>query len=215
MKKLTLLKYFCGLLMMVSLVGLTGCFLAFPEPGSDEVIEQEAEDKKVSSDNESSDKEDAPKDDDDDVIVAGTVDTSSDYSFVVKGAFVGMDEYSDDPVVILVGEFSNDSKETISYGYALDASVFQSGRELQTAYLRGASAYTYENIEPGVTSTVLLGWKLVSAQDTVEITVLDRRHYAKEVLFNKTFTIEELIDNTIKFIDEFSGIIDESQSLTV
>lgn len=171
------------------------------------------EEKKDEAIEETKKKDKAAKDDD--VIVAGTVDTSSDFSFKVNGAFVGMDEYSDDPVVILVGEFTNNSKEPVSPGSILGSDAYQSGRELHTAYLRGASAYTFDKIEPGVTSPIIIGWELVSATDKVEITITDSQHYAKEVLFNKSYTVEELIANTKQFIEEFSGIVDEGKSLSV
>jgi hypothetical protein len=188
--------------MVLVLVGLAGCLPTVP--GEKEVEQEE---------------KDSTKDDkaakDDDVIVAGTVDTSSDYSFEVIGACVGMEEYSDEPVVILLGEFTNNSDEAISSSWALDCVAYQSGHELRDAYLRGAGAYTYDNIEPGVTTPVLIGWKLVSATDSIEITVIDRKHYAKEVLFQEKYTVEQLLANTKKLLDGFDGVVDEGKDFVV
>lgn len=205
--KKALTRLLCGLLTMLLLVGLVGCIpIALPS--------RAVEDKKEEPTSGSSKNGTSTKDGDDEII-AGTADTSSNYSLEVKGAFVGMDEYSDSPVVILVCEFTNDSDKTISYSSALDALAFQDGRKLKTAYLRGASSYTYEDVKPGATTPVLIGWELVSATYSVKITVADRYHYAKEVLFENTYTIDELIANTKRFIEEFSGIVDESQGITV
>ena len=62
---------------------------------------------------------------------------------------------------------------------------------------------------------MLIAWKLVSITDKVEITVIDRQHYAKEVLFEMSYTIDELIANTLKFIDEFDGVVDGEQTLSL
>jgi len=200
-------KLISVVLMVVLFAGLTGCGAPATETHGPKSGEEISTDSIVVQVNQND------NDNDDDVIVAGTVDTSSDFTFEVDGAFVGIDEYSDEPVVILVGEFTNNSKETISYGWALDAVAFQSGHELKTSYLRGASVYTYEDIEPGVTTPVFIGWKILNVMDSIEITVIDSRHYAKEELFKKTYTIDELIKNTLEYLDEYSGIVDSNQGI--
>lgn len=195
------------IVLTVLLVGMMGC-IPTPEPAPQEEPQANVE----------AEKEDTKKDekeDEDDVIVAGTIDTSSQYSFSVEGAFVGVDEYSDVPEVILVCEFTNNSEETISFSSALEAIAFQSGHELSSAYLRGASSYNYDSIAPGKTTPVLIAWELISADDKVEITVIDRYHYAKEEIFNGSYTIDELIENSQKFIEEYDNIIDEGQELSV
>ena len=197
-------KLLCAVAMALLLTCLAGCFAPGPGDNRDDTLQEPASGSNASKTT-----------DDDDVIVAGTVDTSSNYSFSAQGAFVGMDEYTEEPEVILVCEFTNNSDDTISYGSALDAVAFQDGYELQTAYLRGASTYTYEKIEPGKTVSIFIGWKLQSATKPVKITVIDSRHYAKEVLFEQSYTIDELIENSLNFIEEYGGIVDENQDLSV
>ena len=194
-------KVVSGLLVIVLLVSLSGCAPAVAEIVGDEKA-QEKPDINIA--------EIVNRVDDEDVIVAGTVDTSSEFSFEVRGAFIGFEDYSDDPLVILVGDFTNHSDKTISYSYALDAVAFQGGRALKSAYLWGVGSNTYEDVDPGATNSVLIAWKLTSVTDDVEITVVDSRHYAKEVLFEGSFTVDELIKNTLEFIDEFSDVVNEN-----
>lgn len=151
---------------------------------------------------------------DDDVIIAGGVDTASKYTFDVETAVVGLDEYSETPVVILMGEFTNDSDETVSFSGALSGSASQDGYSLDEAYLQGASAFNYESIAPGKTVPVFIGWELWDGESDVEILVRDQYHYAKEVVYEETFTIDELLANTKAFADELDGIIDDEKELT-
>lgn len=152
-------------------------------------------------------------DPDDDVIIAGGVDTSSKYAFEVDAAVVGLDEYSEAPVVVLVGEFTNESDETVSFSDALGAVATQDGRELDSAYLRGADAFNYESIAPGKTVPVFVGWELRDGESDVEIAVYDQYHYAKQSVFEGAFAIDELLANTEALAGELEGIIDEEQEL--
>lgn len=151
--------------------------------------------------------------DPDDVIIAGGADASSKYVFEVDTAVVGLDEYSEAPVVVLVGDFTNESDETVSFSDALGATASQGGRELSSAYLRGADAFNYESIAPGETVPVFVGWELGDAESDVEIVVYDQYHYAKQAVFEGAYTIDELLANTEALSSELEGIIDEEQEL--
>lgn len=150
---------------------------------------------------------------DDDAIVAGGVDASSKYTFEVDAAVVGLDEYTEAPVVVLVGEFTNDSDEAVSFSDALDAVASQGGWELDSAYLQGADALSYESIPPGKTMPVFVGWELRDAESEVGIVVYDRYHYAKQAVFEGTFTIDELLANTEALSGELEGILDDEQEI--
>ena len=152
-------------------------------------------------------------DPDDDVIIAGGVDASSKYAFEVDTAVVGLDEYSEAPVVVLVGDFTNESDETVSFSDALGATASQGGRELSSAYLRGADAFNYESVAPGETVPVFVGWELGDAESDVEIVVYDQYHYAKQAVFEGVYTIDELLAGTEALAGELEGIIDEEQEL--
>mgnify|MGYP000815938496 FL=1 len=61
---------------------------------------------------------------------------------------------------------------------------------------------------------VALAWELNSSEDDVSITVIDRYSYNKMTVFEETYTIDELLDNTLNYMDadEFTDeAIDESE----
>lgn len=149
----------------------------------------------------------------DDSIESLAGDDSSKYAFEVDTAVVGLDEYSEAPVVVLVGDFTNESDETVSFSDALGATASQGGRELSSAYLRGADAFNYESIAPGETVPVFVGWELGDAESDVEIVVYDQYHYAKQAVFEGAYTIDELLANTEALSSELEGIIDEEREL--
>ena len=114
----------------------------------------------------------------------------------------------------MVGEFTNNSDEDISFSTALDITARQSGMEMQSTYVPGASSYNSNNISPGTTIMVALAWELNSSEDDVSITVIDRYSYNKMTVFEETYTIDELLDNTQNYMDadEFTDeAIDESE----
>ncbi len=153
--------------------------------------------------------EPATKDDADDgdtgTIHAGTVDTSSKYSFSVESALIGTDEYTDTVCVLLVGTFTNESDETVSFESTLDAEAVQGGYTLTEAYLSGASEFNYGEIAPGQSIPVFIAWELVDGTSDVSITVTDMYHYAEAVVFEQTYTIDELVANSNAYVDSLEG----------
>ena len=138
----------------------------------------------------------------------------SAYEFSMDEILIGYSDYNDDYVVVMVGEFANNSDEDISFSTALDITARQSGMEMQSTYVPGASSYNSNNISPGTTIMVALAWELNSSEDDVSITVIDRYSYNKMTVFEETYTIDELLDNTLNYMDadEFTDeAIDESE----
>ena len=85
---------------------------------------------------------------------------------------------------------------------------------MHSSYVPGASSYISNNISPGTTIMVALAWELNSSEDDVSITVIDRYSYNKMTVFEETYTIDELLDNTLNYMDadEFTDeAIDESE----
>ena len=80
------------------------------------------------------------------------------------------------------------------------------GCSLDRSYISGASAFNYNDIEPGVTVPVIVGFELISLDEDVTITATDSTHYANEVLYAHTFTIDELVENTKYYVDQYNII---------
>ena len=192
MKNKRKISILCICMLVLGVFFSTGCGL-LPLPKSDRGSESEIE-----SSEESSKSSESSEENDDNVIVAGSVDTSSKFSFSVEEAIIGI-SYSDEPIVVLAGTFTNNSDETISFSWALEATAVQDGYKLSTAYLSGSSDYNYNEIAPGSTIPIFIAWEIIDGESDITLTVIDSQHYAKEEVYSNTFTIDELISNTEKF----------------
>ena len=137
----------------------------------------------------------------------------SAYEFKMDGIYIGYADYVDGYVVVMEGEFTNNSEEVISFQSALDTQARQSGMEMQYAYVPGASFYNINSISPGTTIGVAMAWELNSAENDVSITVIDRNSYNNMIIFDQTYTIEELLRNALSDADmaEFADeMVDKS-----
>lgn len=181
---------FCICVLLFSAFGFTGC-IPIPKPGERKETKQEIEEES---------KKETETEEDDNVIVAGSIDTSSPYSFSVEETIVGLNDY-DEPVVVLVGSFTNHSDEDVSFSSALEAKAMQSGYTLPREYVPGSSDLNNNDIASETTISVILAWRLADAEDDITLTVIDRWHYAREEIYSQTFTIEELIYNTENYQD--------------
>lgn len=192
-KKIT--SILLGCLLVASMFAFTGCnLLSQLQPQSKAVDSSESV---VSSGKENANSTDKAASEED-VIVAGTIDTSSQFSFSVENALIGI-SYSDKVIVVLVGTFTNNSDEAVSFSWALDTMATQNGYTLSSSYISGSNKYNYNEIAPGKTIETLIAWEILDAENDITLTVIDRQHYAKEEIFSKTFTIDELIENTLNF----------------
>ena len=200
-------RLLAALLVSFALVfGMVGC--GSKSADIKDKIEKSADDEDEDDDDDKDSKK--SDDDDDDVIVAGTIDTSSKYAFEVTSALIGTDEYYDDVVnVYLVGEFTNNSDEVMDFAHVVEVTAKQDGITLDSAYISGTSKINYAEIKPGESISVILGFELVSGDDDVDIVCTDRTHYADEVLFEGTYSIDELIENTAEYIDEYEDYISD------
>ncbi|SET18887.1 MULTISPECIES: DUF5067 domain-containing protein [unclassified Pseudobutyrivibrio] len=205
-------RLLAALLVSFALVfGVTGCGKS---SSIKDKIEQSADDEEDEDEDEDDDKDSKKKseddEDDDDVIVAGTIDTSSKYAFNVDTALLGTDEYYDDVVIVyLVGEFTNNSDEVMDFASVVNVEVKQDGISLDRAYISGTSKLNYAEIKPGESIPIILGYELDSADYDVDIVCTDYTHYADEVLFEGSYSIDDLIDNTNEYIDEYDDYISD------
>lgn len=205
----------CIGILILGAASVTGCRQRFQKASKDTKEESVKEDTKKEEDSSNGkvDKKESKKDDkkEKDVIIAGSVDTSSKFSFSVEEAIIGM-SYNDEPIVVLVGDFTNNSDETISFSWALDATAVQNGYSLPTAYLSGSSDFNYNEIAPGSSIPVFLGWKIADGENDITLKVVDNQHYAKEEIYSQTFTIDELVQNTQNYQGS-EDVIDEPLTL--
>ena len=151
--------------------------------------------------------------DDDGVIVAGTVDTSSKFAFEVTNTLIGTDRYDDDIfIVYVIGKFTNNSDEDMDFASIVDIEVKQDGFDLDRAYTASLNKLNYAEIEPGESIPIIMGYEILSGTEDIKVKAIDRTHYAKQVLFEDTFTIDELIENTEDAINEYNDIISDDKN---
>lgn len=179
------------------------------EPPAAIEADDERDEKPATKEEDAQEEEPAAEEDADDAtggtIHAGTIDTSSNYSFSVESALIGTEEYTDAVCVLLVGTFTNESDETVSFGSTLGTVAQQGGYELSEVYLSGASQFNYNEIAPGQSIPVFIAWELVDGTSDVSITVTDMYHYAEAVVFEQSYTIDELIANSNAYVDSLEG----------
>ena len=202
-------RLLAALLVSFALVfGVTGCGKSSAIKDKVEQSADSEDDEDDEDDDKDSKKKSEDDEDDDDVIVAGTIDTSSKFAFNVDTALLGTDEYYDDVVIVyLVGEFTNNSDEVMDFASVVNVEVKQDGVSLDRAYISGTSELNYAEIKPG--ESIILGYELNSADYDVDIVCTDYTHYADEVLFEGSFSIDDLINNTNEYIDEYEDYISD------
>ena len=148
----------------------------------------------------------------DDVIVAGSIDTSSKFAFDIKTALIGTDHYDDDKVIVLcIGEFTNNSDEIMDFSSIVDVEVRQDGFELDRATSLAFSKLNYAEIRPGESIPIILGYDMLT-YGNVDIVCKDYTHYAKEVLFQGSYSIDELIENTDALISDYDDYISDDNN---
>lgn len=131
--------------------------------------------------------------DEGDVIVATHPDTSSKLGLDVDLAFIGTGS-DGNKVVVFRGSFSNGTDEAESFASALDLEAKQGSTELDEAWLQNTFDYRWTKRDPGATAEVVFAFELANGQDDVTVTATDWDHYAHEVVFERTYTVAELLD---------------------
>ena len=94
--------------------------------------------------------------------------TIGDYKCIVKGAEKCKD-YAGKDAVLITYDFTNNSKNAISFDVALDAAAYQEGVGLETAILDEDTDLLDVEIKPGVTKEVRKAYLLRNTSSEVEI----------------------------------------------
>ena len=121
----------------------------------------------------------------------------SDYEFKYKTALIGLDKYQKNVIVVLVGEFTNNSSEATSFQKISKIDVKQDGFTLDKSYsLAGSNDWLTREVQPGETSLIYVGFNLKTKGD-VEIKITDRYHFAEAELYSGRFSLQQLVQNTV------------------
>lgn len=103
---------------------------------------------------------------------------------------VGYDR-SDNKCVFVYYTFSNNNKETKSFGYTIDDKAFQNGVELEISYweVEGYENNKYAEIKPGAEVTVACVYKLRDTS-SVELDIRKMYDYNNKVIDSMTIELE-------------------------
>lgn len=96
--------------------------------------------------------------------------TIGDYKCVVKSAEKCTD-YEGKDAILITYEFTNNSKNAISFDIALDSMAYQSGIGLETAFLDEETDWLDVEIKPGVTKEVKKAYLLRDSSTEIEIEI--------------------------------------------
>lgn len=96
--------------------------------------------------------------------------TIGDYKCVVKSAEKCTD-YAGKDAILITYDFTNNSKNAISFDVALDARAYQDGIGLETAILDEETDWLDVEIKPGVTKEVKKAYSLRDTSTEIEIEV--------------------------------------------
>ena len=131
----------------------------------------------------------------------------SEYEFKYKTAIIGLDRWKENIIVVLVGEFTNNSDEATSFSNVADIDVKQDGFTLSKSYsLAGSNDWLRREVQPGQTSLIYVGYEIKTKGD-VEIKITDRWHYAKAELYSGRFSLQQLVQNTINAAEDDESVL--------
>lgn len=142
-------------------------------------------------------------------IVAETLEVSSAFEIEVTDYVLGLEEYSDIPIVVFMVDFTNNSEETACFSYDMDDVASQGGVSLDNGYISGISSYNSSDVQPGATATIFLAYELRELSNDIELTITDDTHYARPVIFQETYTLDEIVEETIRLLGDDDEVLDE------
>ena len=150
----------------------------------------------------------------DNTIVAETLEVSSSFEAEVTDYVLGLEEYDDIPIVVFMVDFTNNSDETANFTYDMEDIASQGGVSLDTGYISGVSGYNSADVQPGATATVFLIYELRNLSDDIELVIADDTHYATPIILQESYTLDEILEETIRLYGDDEEVLDED-SLTL
>ena len=113
---------------------------------------------------------------------------AAEFTFAINSTSLGKD-YEDKDVLIIKYDFTNNSDEATSFTFACQDTVFQDGIECDSTVIGCDDIDSQEqlnDIQPGKTYTVTIGYHISDTSKPVDVVVTD--------LFGKETLLEESID---------------------
>lgn len=110
--------------------------------------------------------------------------TVGDYKCVVKKAVLCKD-YAKKDAVLITYEFTNNSKESVSFDVALKDDVYQDGIALETAILEDDTDLLDVKIKPGVTKEVKKAYKLRDTKTSLDVEISELISFSDDKIITK------------------------------
>lgn len=176
-----------GLICSIIAMCIFGIIFFFVNFSENEDTEKETQNSVASSSViESTENNDAEQTVDDNLIDCEVVDCAVKY----VSHEVGYDR-SDKKCVFVYYTFSNNNKETKTFGYTIDDKAFQNGIELESSYweVEGYENNSYAEIKPGAEITVVCVYQLRD-DSTVELDIRKMYDYNNKVIDSMTIELE-------------------------
>ncbi len=111
-------------------------------------------------------------------------------------------------------DFTNNSDETANFSYDMEDVASQGGVSLDNGYISGVSGYNSADVQPGATATVFLIYELRNLSDDIELVIADDTHYAMPIILQESYTLDEILEETIRLYGDDEEVLDED-SLTL
>lgn len=167
-------KFLAGVCALTMVAALSACTLETTDSESSKVESSAAESKEESAESSEESSEEETE--------------AAEFVFAINSTSLGKD-YEDKDVLIIKYDFTNNSDEATSFTFACQDTVFQDGIECDSTVIGCDDIDSQEqlnDIQPGKTYTVTVGYHISDTSKPVDVVVTD--------LFGKETLLEESID---------------------
>ena len=167
-------KLLAGVCALTMVAALSACTLETTDSESSKIESSAAESKEESAESSEESSEEETE--------------AAEFTFAINSTSLGKD-YEDKDVLIIKYDFTNNSDEATSFTFACQDTVFQDGIECDSTVIGCDdidSQAQLNDIQPGKTYTVTVGYHISDMSKPVDVVVTD--------LFGKETLLEESID---------------------
>lgn len=167
-------KIFVGVFALTMVVALSACTTETTDSKSSKAESSAAESKEESAESSEESSEEETE--------------TAEFTFAINSTSFGKD-YEDKDVLIIKYDFTNNSDEATSFTFACQDTVFQDGIECDSTVIGCDDIDSQEqlnDIQPGKTYTVTVGYHISDTSKPVDVVVTD--------LFGRDTLLEESID---------------------